>query len=195
MTIDTRRIVHTLLLVAGLCACASHQRRSENASDEARSTMAGADASRGEQTAATTDGDSDSDGDERAVRDPAIDKEAHHRTVHAPSHVHKNTNGTDAQTAERDNTAVNERDREGATLTPGDQSNSEGDLEITRRIRETVVDDDGLSFAAKNIKIITVDGRVTLRGPVSSNAERTTIEKMAVAVAGTGRVVNQLEIE
>ena len=93
-----------------------------------------------------------------------------------------------------DNTAVNERDRDNQSLTPGDQSNSERDLEITQRIRETVVDDDSLSFSAKNVKIITVDGRVTLRGPVKNDAERAAIEKAAVAVAGKGQVENQLEV-
>jgi hyperosmotically inducible periplasmic protein len=93
-----------------------------------------------------------------------------------------------------DNTAVNERDRNNQTLTPGDQGSSERDMAITQRIRETVVDDDNLSFTAKNVKIITLEGRVTLRGPVRNDRERRVIEKAAVAVAGQGQVANELEI-
>jgi len=47
---------------------------------------------------------------------------------------------------------------------------------------------------AKNVKIITVDGMVTLRGPVQSASERTTIAEMATTAAGTGHVHDQLEI-
>ena len=90
---------------------------------------------------------------------------------------------------------MNERDRDGSKLTPGDQGNSKRDLEITRRIRETVVDDSSLSFTARNVKIITVDGKVTLRGPVANQTERKSIEKKALAVAGDGQVVNELEIK
>jgi osmotically-inducible protein OsmY len=93
-----------------------------------------------------------------------------------------------------DNTGVNTRDREGKTLTPQDQSESEGDRELTRRIRQAVMDDGSLSFEAKNAKIITVNGRVTLRGPVKNAEEKLAIEAHAAAAAG-GAVDSQLEIE
>ena len=70
-----------------------------------------------------------------------------------------------AQTAP-DNTARNVRDRDGTTLTPGDQSESKADLALTQRIRQAIVADDSLSTTAHNVKIITSDGVVTLRGPV-----------------------------
>jgi hyperosmotically inducible protein len=47
---------------------------------------------------------------------------------------------------------------------------------------------------AHNIKIITQDGKVTLRGPVRSEDEKASIEAKAVAVAGAGNVTNQLEV-
>jgi osmotically-inducible protein OsmY len=58
-----------------------------------------------------------------------------------------------------------------------------------------VVADDALSFNAKNVKIITVGGKVTLRGPVASAAESTAIEKSARAVAGVVQVDNQIEVK
>ena len=94
-----------------------------------------------------------------------------------------------------DNTKRNERDRHDAALTPGDQGNGESDLKITQRIRQAVMADDSLSFNAKNVKIITVGGKVTLRGPVKSDAERAAIETAAKSVAGAGQVDNQIEVK
>ena len=93
-----------------------------------------------------------------------------------------------------DNTGRNERDREGTTLTPGDQSSNEADVELTRRIREAVVADDSLSTNAHNVKIITINGKVTLRGPVESEAERAKIVATAQQLAGKNKVDNKLEI-
>lgn len=97
------------------------------------------------------------------------------------------------QTSDKDNTANNERDRDGQTLTPIDQSNDPADLKITAETRKLVVADESLSANAKNVKIITVSGAVTLRGPVESEAEKTAISKYAVT-AGATTVTNQLEI-
>lgn len=93
-----------------------------------------------------------------------------------------------------DNTGRNVRDREGATLTPGDQSERKADLDLTQRIRQAVVADESLSTTAQNIKIITVDGVVTLRGPVSSEQEKTKITATAQKIAGAKQVDNQLEV-
>ena len=94
-----------------------------------------------------------------------------------------------------DNTGKNERDRSGETLTPGDQSNSPEDLKITQAIRKAVVKDESLTLTAKNIKIITAGGQVTLRGPVNSAEEKMKIEKLAKSAAGAAKVDNQLEIK
>jgi hyperosmotically inducible periplasmic protein len=94
-----------------------------------------------------------------------------------------------------DNTGRNERDRDGGTLTPMDQGNSEADRTITQQIRKAVVDHNGLSTNAQNVKIITVDGVVTLRGPVKTAEEKTTIEAVAEKTSGVKRVDNQLEVE
>jgi hypothetical protein len=94
-----------------------------------------------------------------------------------------------------DNSRVNARDRSGKTLTPMDQGPSEGDRKITQQIRQAVVKDGSLSFTAKNVKIITINSKVTLRGPVKSEAERSSIEAAAKNVAGVAQVDNQLEIK
>jgi hyperosmotically inducible periplasmic protein len=94
-----------------------------------------------------------------------------------------------------DNTGKNERDRSGETKTPGDQSNTPEDLKITQGIRQAVVKDKSLTMTATNVKIITADGQVTLRGPVNSAEEKMKIESHAKAVAGDAKVVNQLEVK
>jgi hyperosmotically inducible protein len=103
------------------------------------------------------------------------------------------TQSLPSQTAP-DNTGRNVRDRSGATLTPGDQSESEADRTLTQRIRQAVVADDSLSTTAHNIKIITINGVVTLRGPVNSTQEKATIDAKAQQIAGATKVDNQLEI-
>jgi len=99
-----------------------------------------------------------------------------------------------SQTVEPDNSGRNVRDRDDQTKTPGDQSENEADRTITQNIRQALTADDSLSTNAKNVKIITNDGTVTLRGPVKSEKEKTDIEAKAKQVAGVKRVDNQLEV-
>lgn len=94
-----------------------------------------------------------------------------------------------------DNTGRNERDREGTTVTPMDQGESAGDLAITQQIRKAVVANDALSTNAQNVKIITRDGVVTLRGPVKTVAEKVEIGSLASKASGVKQVDNQIEIE
>ncbi|MGZ8915329.1 MAG: BON domain-containing protein [Methylobacter sp.] len=65
-----------------------------------------------------------------------------------------------------ENTEINVRDQDNTTLTPEDQNETEGDINITAAIRQAVVKNESLSVNAQNIKIITRNGVVTLRGPV-----------------------------
>ena len=102
-----------------------------------------------------------------------------------------------AQSAENtapDNSAKNERDRDHQTLTPMDQSNKPEDVAISSQIRQAVVKDDQLSTEAKNIKIITIDGAVTLRGPVKTEGERADIMAKAAQIAGDSNIHNELEV-
>jgi len=105
-----------------------------------------------------------------------------------------NTTTYSPEPARKDNTAINERDRTPAAKSPIDQNENQKDIDTTASIRKRVVDTD-MSTNAKNSKIITQDGKVTLRGPVSSEDEKNQIEKIASDVAGAGNVDNQLEIQ
>jgi hyperosmotically inducible periplasmic protein len=104
-----------------------------------------------------------------------------------------NTSATRA-TADRDNTAVNQRDRDGAAKTPIDQNENKADVQITASIRQRLQKED-VSINAKNVKIITQDGTVTLRGPVKTQAEKDLTAQIAQDVAGSLKVDNQLEVE
>jgi len=95
---------------------------------------------------------------------------------------------------EPDNSGRNVRDRNDQTKTAGDQSESEADRTISQNIRQAITADDSLSTNGKNVKIITVDGTVTLRGPVKSDKEKSTIGAKAQQIAGVKNVDNQLEI-
>ncbi len=94
-----------------------------------------------------------------------------------------------------DNTAKNERDASGDSKTSGDQSESPEDIKITAAIRRAIVADDSLTMTATNVKIITADGKVTLRGPVKTAAEKTKIAELAKKEAGKATIDNQLEVK
>ena len=94
-----------------------------------------------------------------------------------------------------DNTKKNQRDRSGETKTSGDQSNSSEDVKITAAIRRAIVRDRSLSIAAKNVKVITANGMVTLRGPVKSDTEKVKIVELAQSAAGNAKIKNQLEVK
>lgn len=93
-----------------------------------------------------------------------------------------------------DNSAHNERDADGEELTPLDQSHANADVEITRAIRKMLVDDDTLGTDARNVKVITVDGMVTLRGAVENADEQARIVAIAKEAAGLDRVSNELQV-
>ena len=94
-----------------------------------------------------------------------------------------------------DNTAINERDRSRETQTSGDQSNSSADLKTTQAIRQALMKDGELSTTAKNIKIITNNGQVTLRGPVKNAQEKAKIDQLARSAAGGAKIDDQLDVK
>jgi osmotically-inducible protein OsmY len=94
-----------------------------------------------------------------------------------------------------DNTARNARDRNTHAVTAGDQAENEADRTVTMQIRRTLMEDDSLSTNGKNVKIITINGVVTLRGPVNSDREKNEIGRKAREVTGVKNIDNQLEVK
>jgi len=93
-----------------------------------------------------------------------------------------------------DNTKTNKRDRAPEAATAEKQGNSKQDVDLTRQIRKQITADDSLSTYAKNVKVITKDGSVTLRGPVRSADEKAKVEQIAKQVAGAEHVTSDLDV-
>jgi len=98
------------------------------------------------------------------------------------------------QTTPPDNTKINKRDQDHRQPTADQQKQDRPDSDITRDIRRAITNDKALSTYARNIKIVTQNGNVTLRGPVRSEEERRTVEAKAAEVAGASHVKNEIEI-
>ena len=93
-----------------------------------------------------------------------------------------------------DNSKINQRDQNSDELTAGQQSGSKSDVEISRTLRKELIKDKKLSTYAQNVKIITQDGVITLKGPVRSQAEKNVIEYKASKVAGCRHVENEMDV-
>jgi hyperosmotically inducible periplasmic protein len=108
--------------------------------------------------------------------------------VTAPIHAFQD------QPAKTDNTKMNKRDRKEGAVTADQQKMNASDRELTQNVRKALMDDKSLSTYAHNVKVISRDGMVTLKGPVRSAEEKTTVEAKAVEVAGAGKVTNNLTV-
>jgi osmotically-inducible protein OsmY len=94
-----------------------------------------------------------------------------------------------------DNTKVNARDRSNATLTAFNQPNDAADRKLAADARKAIVDDKELSVMARNVKLVAIDGTVTLRGPVQTDAERIKVGQIVAKVSGVSNVDNQLDVK
>jgi hyperosmotically inducible protein len=95
-----------------------------------------------------------------------------------------------------DNTKVNARDRSAGAVTADQQKSDAADMKLTKTIRQSIMADKSLSTYAHNVKIISQNGMVTLKGPVKSDAEKTTVISKAVAAAGSAdKVTDQISIK
>ena len=104
------------------------------------------------------------------------------------------TTGTFAQQPATDNTKMNQADRSNDQPTADQQKNNPSDRELTQHIRQAIMEDKSLSTYAHNVKIISQNGVVTLKGPVRSDEKRRAIQAKANDVAGEGKVVNELTV-
>ena len=93
-----------------------------------------------------------------------------------------------------DNTKTNQQDNAKGAVTADQQAETPADREMTKKVRKALMDDKNLSTYAHNVKVISRDGKVWLRGPVNSDEEKSAIESKAAEVAGHDNVVNQLRV-
>ena len=94
-----------------------------------------------------------------------------------------------------DNTEVNKRDRKTGAVTADQQKENQGDRELTANIRKALMDNKEMSTYAHNVKIVSVNGMVTLKGPVRSEDEKKAVEAKATEIAGAGKVKNMISVK
>jgi hyperosmotically inducible periplasmic protein len=99
-----------------------------------------------------------------------------------------------AQQTPPDNTKVNKADRSKGAVTADQQKENAADRDLTKKIRQAVVGDKSLSTYAHNVKIVSQNGQVTLKGPVRSEAEKASIVAKATEIAGEGKVTNEITV-
>jgi hyperosmotically inducible protein len=97
--------------------------------------------------------------------------------------------------ANTDNTRVNARDKDGASVTPQNQSNAAADRKLLAAVRRAIVKDKSLSTTAHNVKIMTANGAVTLRGPVKTDDEKSRIGTLVKQLDGVTNVDNELDVK
>jgi hyperosmotically inducible protein len=90
-----------------------------------------------------------------------------------------------------DNSAQN-KDR---GLTADNQANAKADRLTTTNIRKAIIADKDLSTYAHNVKIITVNGAVTLKGPVKSDEEKEKVASDAAGVVSADKITNHLTVK
>jgi len=94
-----------------------------------------------------------------------------------------------------DNTKMNQRDRNPNEPTADQQQNNRSDRDITQQVRQAIMSDKTFSTYAHNVKVITQNGQVTLKGPVRSDDEKRAVEAKAAAIAGDGKVTSELTVK
>lgn len=101
----------------------------------------------------------------------------------------------DSKVPKADDTKVNKRDRKPSEPTADQQKMNSSDRELTKKIRQSIMADKSLSTYAHNIKVISQDGAVTLKGPVRSEKEKQTVVAKATEIAGSNKVTDEVSIK
>lgn len=94
-----------------------------------------------------------------------------------------------------DNTKVNKQDRQEGAPTADKAKNNKTDREMMQKVRKAIMDDKSLSTYAHNVKVIGKNGKLTLKGPVRSEEEKSSIVAKATEIAGAGNVDDQITVK
>lgn len=100
----------------------------------------------------------------------------------------------DTTPTQPDNTKVNKRDRAAGAVTADQQKNNSSDTKLAQQVRKAIMADKSLSTYAHNVKVITQNGGITLKGPVRSDEEKQAIMAKANEVAGSGKVTDEITV-
>lgn len=126
---------------------------------------------------------------------PALALSAQFAMAQTTSPEHDSTTASSTRPTQSDNTKSNRQDASNTNATADEQRNNATDLDLTQRIRRSVMADKGLSTYGHNVKIVAVNGTVTLNGVVRSADEKARIGAKSASIAGKEHVVNDLKVE
>jgi hyperosmotically inducible periplasmic protein len=96
--------------------------------------------------------------------------------------------------AKPDNSSVNQQDRQSGATTADSQKDNRNDRTLTQQVRKALVKDKSLSSYAHNVKVVSQNGVVTLKGPVRSEDEKRTVEAKAAEIAGRDNVKSEISV-
>ena len=113
----------------------------------------------------------------------------------APLAYSQSKDSAPATGSEVDNTRMNKVDRNDTQRTAQGQSGARSDRELTAAVRKVILRDKSLSTYAHNVKVVTRDGEVTLRGPVRTSEEKARVSELAQQVSGVSRVNDELLVK
>ncbi|MDO9583544.1 MAG: BON domain-containing protein [Desulfomicrobium sp.] len=128
--------------------------------------------------------------DKRHMSPGGVNAEQYNNTNQNKRHM--SPGGVKAE--QHNNTNQDKRHMSPGGVTAEQQGESKLDLELTQKIRQAVVKNKDLSMNAHNVKIITIDGVVTLKGPVASEQEKKAVEELAAQVAGESNIKSDITI-
>ena len=97
--------------------------------------------------------------------------------------------------AQAQNAPDNTRQNKKESVDADQQSNAKSDVQLTASVRKAIMADKELSTYAHNVKIITKNGQVTLKGPVKSEEEKDKVFADATSAVASGKVINQLTVK
>jgi osmotically-inducible protein OsmY len=100
-----------------------------------------------------------------------------------------------AQTGTAQTAPDNSKQNKNQAQTADNQTNAKSDRLTTQKIRKAIMADKNLSTYAHNVKIITVDGAVTLKGPVQSDDEKQKVASEAASVVSADKITNELIVK
>ena len=94
----------------------------------------------------------------------------------------------------KEKTILNSRSRNEKKMSAANPKEAPNDQALTQKIRAVIIDNDSLSTNAKNVKISSANGAVTLNGPVNNESEKNDLARIVKSIRGVHSVDNQLEV-
>jgi hyperosmotically inducible periplasmic protein len=109
--------------------------------------------------------------------------------------INLNASQPKSQTGSASAAPDNSKQNKDQTPTADNQPNAQADRTTTAKIRKAIIADKTLSTYAHNVKIITVNGAVTLKGPVKSDDEKQKVESAAASIVSADKVTDALTVK